>query len=1352
MFPSLVPVPGMNSYYDDAGRADDDDDLGLSAMMAKTVSAATSRPARGRSERDRGASRSRSRSRSSSILRRMVESVRAEKETKTTATVNHHSRDGPSIPRRGRSRDRIGGESAAGDENKNENDTSTIATNTGRSRSRSVVKSIKSRDEKTKTSSKEKEKTKTKRKSKKIRRISLPVTPSEEKSETASSSSKKSETASSSSKKSEKKKKSSKTKKSSSSRSERTVDPVVSETEDSVYSSRSHQRADSEAMHIKHEMDVLFPSPHPPKKKNAATKSRKSTSRKHGSSSSSATDHCSEAVSFEPLVSATPDWERSPHSTIAEARESSEKSQASGGSGVRIMSNKAAEELAEAALSRVAARKTVGRNLSGTSFGSGATDGSWFSTEQLSVGGDRGARRTISQAEAIADDDNESYKSMGSNSGFRSRRSRGKNTAVPLRRKIIDEYKKEAETLQHELSYAQAEIAELDQSLNLERESSKAARDACTGAKKELERVQEEKDFLIESVREIEKNLVAKDERVKKLEQVVDQQLDTVELLERKLGKTEEELLRVEEELGEALGANEDTNETVPAESGSLPTARMGSIRKDVVELKGTIGLRKEESRRFLLQATSEVDSTEEGGNPSKRRELIARSDQEKFSKREKELDARERDLLEFEDRLKKESARIQNERQATNQNDANGIDSQITLNEKSKLMKLELENESLREKLDRVMNMMANDGEATVGRKVTMDPSPASEGDGSGAEAATDTHNEVIRNLTEKVEALGEECRTRDSDLSDALARVERKNDIIQNLREEVAKLSGTKPSDDGGSAVHAQAAPVERNSDLIQNLEEEIEQLRKKVEIKNGDLTDALARVERKDELVQSLKERVEKMGDRCRMKDEDLSDAMAIVDNKNDLIESLKEQVEKFDKNGGDLSGALCLVEKKSKQIKGLEEEVERLEVKCRAKDGDLSDALALVDTKNEIIKNLKEEVEKANEICRNTENSDVSDDVALVERKTERIKCLEKEVEQLVEKYETRNGDVERKDNLITSLKEELEKLDEKCQNTENDLADALALLERKNDLIKSLKTEVNKADENSEIERIKSLEEEVKKIAGECHSKDTELSNALALVEKKNELINTLEEEVGKLKENCQDASGGEDDGKDLLIRELQNQLVESKKQAHHYSSGSYVNKLKHQIKALKENIRGLKIRLKQEETVTDSTLKKKDDSIRLVEKQMEKLKFELERREKREESLGTDGTVSDSGLNRLIEDLEEEIVHLKTENTNLKKEMEQIEANENLGRDSSRSNGVDIGDDCSLGSIESFTSQLSQLSFCSVHSASQLQNREPETSGAMQRVSNLWSKMRKGGEPPNSGQTFPYAIGSLNND
>jgi chromosome segregation ATPase len=353
--------------------------------------------------------------------------------------------------------------------------------------------------------------------------------------------------------------------------------------------------------------------------------------------------------------------------------------------------------------------------------------------------------------------------------------------------------------------------------------------------------------------------------------------------------------------------------------------------------------------------------------------------------------------------------------------------------------------------------------------------------------------------------------------------------------------------------------------------------------------------------------------------------------------------------------------------------------------------------------------------------------------------QRLDTWERELFELEDQLKKSNNGAENSNSehelLITSLQEEKEDL----HKTQIETQSKLKGLEFEND------------DLRVKLDRVTKMATENQR---QIPVKSTDLADAQALVEKKEKIIKSLEDKIEILKANG-GSSQDEEDGKDLLIRELQNQLVNTKKEASSLSSGNYVTRLKLEIKKLRESVRDLKKRLKDDDATFKSNLQKQDDSMRLLEKQMQKLKIELERRDKREKNFGTDKQrISDSDLQNHIEDLEDEISHWKSTNADLENEIEDLKANVNEEQDYYLSDD-DIEDDCSIGSLASVNSRMS-LSVShednffltdSTHSVGNLE--EPQTPNrAMRTVSNLWSKMRN--EPPNTIQAFPYGPGSLN--
>jgi len=755
----------------------------------------------------------------------------------------------------------------------------------------------------------------------------------------------------------------------------------------------------NEGVIIKDEMDNLFPLPQAPGS-NGRKAARRASTGKSGKSNGTESRVNGDAD----------DVRHKRHSTKSMGPQSQKSLGSVGGSstGYGIMTNKAAEEQAEAALNRVAAMEM--------NSNSGESEAS-VSERQFSRRFSNSSSRSKDQYQRLHRDSGlTSMTSVNDNDddtrSYSSRRSQSNKTAMSAMHKRLDEYKAETENLQKRLYEALAEVEQSNMNLRREKERADSVEGNVSSMKSELEKIQEEKSFLIESVRDMEAEFVKKDERVEKLQEVVETQLDTVEFLEDKLNKTEEELVLMEDEISELIDVVEEKNKSED-QLNQVKSKRQGrvaqmvSMREDMITKKESIRMGKEESRRLLDGQNSTdrprvnnvmptVNETKYDDTELKNREAKLRASQEECDKREQRLDTWEKELFDLEDQLKKEN---------------------------------------------------------------------------------------------EKVNVVNEEA--------------------------------------------------------TIINTEQEA-------------------------------------------------------------LITSLKKE----------------------------KESLRKIKIDSQSK----------------------------------------------------------------LKKLEFENEDLRGKLDRVTKMM-----------------------------------TETSRA----------------------LPARSSELTDALALVEEKKKVIENLEEKVKKLGERDKN----EEEGKDLLIRELQNQLVNTKKEANSLSSGTYVTRLKLEIKKLRQNVLDLKKRVKDAETTARSNMQKKDDSMKLLEKQMQKLKIELERREKREKNLGTDQQVTDSDLQNHIEDLEDEISHWKSTNADLENEIETLRSGAQDHNDVYLSDDDIEDDDCSIGSLASVNSRMSLsvshednflLTDSSTHSVSSaLEEVSATPNRAIRTVRNLWSNMRNGPEPPNTNQAFPYGPGSL---
>jgi len=958
---------------------DDDSDHGLSGMMARSVAQASR--SRGRSTdgmRDSGGG-SRSRSRSSSILRRIRSSKKKD--------------SAPTTPRRDRSRDHDDDNKSVASR-KSVRSTRSKAAKSKKKTGQSLAKSKATTtppseilSPRSTDSGGKEEKKKSKKKSKKIKRIRKPGSDDIDSGDDEYTIASKQSTKSSRSSESFRSKASKVSKAARSKNTKNKVSKQYKETSSRVESILEPNKSHAGVI-IQDEMDSLFPLPNTPVSK--LGKATRTTS--VGKSNNIDTD----SDDLPPKLTVAPQ---------------SQKSLNSGGTNSTgsfgIMTNKAAEEQAEAALSRVAKMELNNSNSGGNDPSRGGRQRRFSNDSTISrrseqyerLHRDSGLTSLTSQND---DDDARSYSSSRRQANY---------TAMSALHKRMDEYKNETESLQKRLYEALAEVEGKNAGLRKEKKRADTAEGDLNGVKSELEQIQDEKSFLIESVRDMEAEFVVKSERVEKLQEVIEMQLDTVEFLEEKLNKTEEEFIVMEDEMSALIVVVEEKNksderidEVVSRGQGRM--ARMESMREEMNSRKGSLKMKKEESRRVLLSSedqgdrplrksmmasvSEDEDDVNRSENDLKKREEKLKADQDKCEKREQRLYTWERELFDLEDQLKKDSGK---------NGEAKNLDEGplifilkkekerlriIQIDNQSKLKKLEFENEDLRVKLDRVTKMTEN-----------------------------------------------------------------------------VKKLPG-----------------------------------------KSQDLTDALALLEEKNTIIQNLEEKIDQLG------------------------------------------------------------------------------------------------------------------------------------------------------------------KKDEKDKN---------------------------------------------------------------------------------------------EEEGKDLLIRELQNQLVTTKKEANSLSSGSYVTRLKIEIKKLRESVKNLKKKAKDEEAASRMYKLKRDNSVKLLQKQMQKLKNELERREKREKNFGTDRQLNNSDLQNHIDDLEDEISHWKSTNADLEMELESLKSGAVEPHDYYLSED-DIDDDCSVGSLASVNSRMS-LSVThednfflteSTHSNLSDDQVTATPNKAMQRVTDLWSKMRNAPEPPNIVQGFPYGPGSLN--
>jgi len=386
--------------------------------------------------------------------------------------------------------------------------------------------------------------------------------------------------------------------------------------------------------------------------------------------------------------------------------------------------------------------------------------------------------------------------------------------------------------------------------------------------------------------------------------------------------------------------------------------------------------------------------------------------------------------------------------------------------------------------------------------------------------------------------------------------------------------------------------------------------------------------------------------------------------------------------------------------------------------------------------------------------------------LQEEITEQLTELDEEnqklTDQLLTEQKTFKERMKEKDEMIISLEEMLEEIQTSLVNV-NVERQTLNLSQDRDDMEKG----------NTSVARI-----------------EEDLAEARACLKAKELQVEELEESIREMKKKTADDSLSKDFlAKDSRIRQLEDELAASKQTVESLSSGTYVEKLKEEVRFLMEAPKELKKRLKKEEKQAESKLKKKDDTIQFMQSEMVKMKKELTRIVKREQRREASKEKREEGsLEEQMDDLENEIEHwravndeLEDENTALKAEVaaskaEVIEwkekANEAVKMEGKGKRPGD--DDISEGSHESLTSEISKmrdfinfsehsidlsvlskddLFYISNASSEVDTNGNPDNNGeetstpsqrALRSVTGLWTKMK--GPQPGQPNTDPYAI------
>jgi len=589
---------------------------------------------------------------------------------------------------------------------------------------------------------------------------------------------------------------------------------------------------------------------------------------------------------------------------------------------------------------------------------------------------------------------------------------------------------------------------------------------------------------------------------------------------------------------------------------------------------------------------------------------------------------------------------------------------------------------------------------------------------------------------MHKQIEEYGVETENLQKLLYEALAEVEQSN---TNLRRE------TERADTAEGDISGMKSNLEDIQEEKVFLTESINDLEKAFAVKDERVEKLQEVVEMQLDSVEFLEDKLTKTEEELVLMEDEITELIDIVEEKNNSTST--EQIKEVKSKGqGRVSRMVSMKEdmiNRKDSIKTQKEESRRvLDSHDHLKSADRSRMPSMMAPVNE------------NQVD--------------VEKLENELKAREEKLKADKEECDNREQRLDAWEKELFDLEDQLKNEDEKIGVAKKDVASEnseheslIASLEEEKDSLRRIqinnksilkKLEIENEDLRLKLDRVTKMATANTK---ELPVKNSDLADALALVDKKDKVIKGLEEKIDRLGEK---GDNDEEEGKDLLIRELQNQLVNSKKEANSLSSGSYITRLKLEIKKLRQSVLDLKKRLKDDMASSRLNLQRRDDSMKLLEKQMQKLKIELERRDKREKNLGADKNISNSDLENHIEDLEDEISHWKSTNADLENEIENSKSRvDDQNNDYYLSEDDIDDDDCSIGSLASVNSRMS-LSVShednffltdSTHSMGDMGDPTATPNRAIRTVSNLWSKMRNGPEPPKTVQAFPYAPGSL---
>ena len=350
--------------------------------------------------------------------------------------------------------------------------------------------------------------------------------------------------------------------------------------------------------------------------------------------------------------------------------------------------------------------------------------------------------------------------------------------------------------------------------------------------------------------------------------------------------------------------------------------------------------------------------------------------------------------------------------------------------------------------------------------------------------------------------------------------------------------------------------------------------------------------------------------------------------------------------------------------------------------------------------------------------------------------------------------------------IQGLRQELEKKDLSITELESEVK---MLKKEREEMLADQKEEEKLREED-----LKLIQEDIDEKFSALENHNSELLAKLEKAEKKASKAVDLEEKVKKLKEKLKSKSkSAEDEEKKVAspghhseqlereqkIIELEESLEAAKKELEFQKSDEYTERLKKELKAYQQGHKNLKMKIKSNREEAQAKLRRKDETIEFLQKEMIRMRKDVEFRlvQKKKMRNTVQKSMTDEIQNQ-IQDLEDEITHFKTSNIGLEEEIAKLKIEAREWKEKALENGYNEGkegddDDVDDGTILSFRSRLSSIGkpYGDERSLGSRSNRlffspgeSDQPRGAMGALGGLWNRMKvpPAGVPQNGAVAF----------